>query len=81
MAGTPRYTQTTIDHEVATRGLRGPFMIKLDTHGRKGEILYGADQTLKDTNLLMIEVNNFADRGRMRFHELCAFVAKNPSAT
>ncbi len=66
--------QTTIDHEVAAHGLAGPFMIKIDTHGREGEIIEGAARTLEETNLLMIEVNNFADRGRMRFHELCAFV-------
>ncbi len=66
--------QVTIDGEIAKHGLKGPFFVKLDTHGREGEILGGAAETLKETNLLMIEVNNFEDRGRMRFHELCTFL-------
>jgi len=66
--------QTTIDHEVAYNALEPPFLIKIDTHGREGEILTGAAETLKRTNLMMIEANNFEDRGRMRFHELCQFV-------
>jgi len=66
--------QTTIDFEVADKKLQGPFMVKLDCHGREREILLGAEHTLRQTNLLLIETYNFADRGRMLFHEVCTFV-------
>ena len=66
-------TQTTIDFEVQKRELEGPFMVKLDCHGQEREILKGAAKTLEKTELLMVEVYNYADRGRMRFHELCEF--------
>ncbi|MCP5047431.1 MAG: FkbM family methyltransferase [bacterium] len=66
--------QTTIDHEVKNRGLKGPYMVKLDTHGQEKEILNGTIKTLEETNLLVVEVYNFNDRGRMRFHEMCFFL-------
>lgn len=68
--------QTTIDHEVESRDLPGPFFVKLDTHGCEKEILLGANRTLKNTNLLLVEAYNFdpgGGRERMRFHELCTF--------
>jgi FkbM family methyltransferase len=68
---------TSIDIEVAQRGLSGPFLIKLDTHGFEKEILEGADQTLASTQALIIEAYNFELRpGVMRFHELCAFLGQ-----
>lgn len=69
--------QTTIDHEVEKRKLKGPFFVKLDTHGCEKEILRGAAKTLKETNLLLVETYNFdpgPERPRMRFHEMCAFL-------
>lgn len=38
---------TTIDLEVAERGLQAPFVIKLDTHGFELPILNGARGTLR----------------------------------
>lgn len=66
---------TTIDHEVAERGLQGPFLVKLDTHGFEVPILKGAAATLKRTNLVVIEVYNFriAD-GSLLFDEMCAYM-------
>lgn len=64
---------TTIDHEVETRGLAAPFLVKLDTHGFEVPILDGAAATLSDTHLLIIEAYNFElELGSLRFHELCA---------
>lgn len=63
---------TTVDQAVAERGLAGPYLLKLDTHGHEREILAGADQVLADAALLVIEAYNFANFGRMRFWELCA---------
>jgi FkbM family methyltransferase len=63
---------TTVDHEVDTRGLQGPFLLKLDTHGFEREILAGAALTLPRTSLIVIEAYNFEIRvGCMRFHQLC----------
>ena len=50
---------TTIDHEVAVKQLAPPFLLKLDTHGFEVPIFTGADETLKGTNLIVIEVYNF----------------------
>ncbi|HIA47423.1 MAG TPA: FkbM family methyltransferase [Candidatus Hydrogenedentes bacterium] len=69
--------QTTVDFEVQKRGLKGPFMVKLDCHGREHEILQGAEKTLEQTELLMVEVYNYADRGRMRFHQLITFAEEH----
>ncbi len=69
-------SQTTVDVEIQKRRLKGPFMLKLDCHGREREILQGSINTLKQTGLLMVEAYNYGDRGRMRFHQLCAFVEK-----
>jgi FkbM family methyltransferase len=63
----------TIDSQVAARNLRPPFLIKLDTHGFEMPILAGAEQTLKQTNVLVIETYNFdIAPSAVRFSELCA---------
>ncbi len=64
---------TTIDHEVGQRSLRGPYLIKLDTHGFELPILAGAEQTLRQASLVVIEVYNFQITGEcLRFHEMAA---------
>jgi FkbM family methyltransferase len=50
---------TTIDAEIARRGLRPPFLIKLDTHGFERAILQGAISALSHTVLLVVETYNF----------------------
>ena len=63
----------TIDSQVAARNLRPPVLIKLDTHGFEMPILAGAEQTLKQTNVLVIETYNFdIAPSAVRFSELCA---------
>lgn len=47
---------STIDHEVQARCLPGPYLVKLDTHGREHDILAGARETLRNTGGLIIEV-------------------------
>ncbi len=59
---------TSIDHEVSRLGLKGPFAIKLDTHGTEVDILDGAARTLPDTAFLCIETYNLI--GQKRFPEL-----------
>lgn len=68
----------SIDSLVAERGLKPPFLIKLDTHGFETAILDGATTTLTQTALLIVETYNFklnpADPHCLRFHEFCAWI-------
>jgi hypothetical protein len=67
---------TTIDYEVQSRQLEGPYLVKLDTHGFEPEILDGASSTLQQTATLIVEAYNFELRpGVLRFYELCALLA------
>ncbi len=66
---------TSIDHEISERGLKGPFLVKLDTHGYEIPILQGASETLCSTELLIIEVYNFQlQDGCLRFWEICRWM-------
>ena len=66
---------TTVDTQVAQRNLAPPYLLKLDTHGFELPIFDGATQTLKQTELIIVEAYNFemahADKS-LRFHQLCA---------
>ncbi len=65
---------TTIDTELEQRGLPGPYLIKLDTHGHEREILRGAERGLGNAGLVVIEAYNFAKPNRMYFWQLCALM-------
>ena len=65
--------QVCIDDEVKDKGLAPPFLIKLDTHGHEREILEGAAKTLPLTDILVVEVYNFASEER-RFPAMCALI-------
>lgn len=74
-AGTRTVPQTTIDLTVNSRNLRGPYGLKLDTHGYEVPVLTGATQVLAQTELLIIEAYNFTlSPDCLRFHELCAWL-------
>jgi FkbM family methyltransferase len=65
----------SIDHLVSSRGMSGPFLVKLDTHGFEVPILDGAVETLKSANLVVIEVYNFRILdSSLLFHEMCALM-------
>jgi FkbM family methyltransferase len=67
--------ETTIDHEIGASSLPGPYMIKLDTHGYEVPILCGATETLRNTNLLVIETYNFRlIESSLLFHEIIAYM-------
>jgi hypothetical protein len=81
------YTQTTLaktvtplitlNHEVRTRKLPGPYLIKLDTHGFEVPILEGASDILHETNLAIIEAYNFKlCEGALKFQELIEYMHK-----
>ena len=68
---------TTVDHCVAENKLKGPFLLKLDTHGFEVPILEGAKNTLTECNLLVIEVYNFKiTKESLPFYELCDYLYK-----
>ncbi len=66
---------TTIDHEVECHQLKGPFAIKLDTHGVEVPILNGAARTLEQTEIVVIECYNFpADPPQLPFWDMCRWM-------
>ncbi len=67
----------TIDKEVAKRGLPGPYVIKLDTHGYEVPILEGAENTLKQTSLVIIETYMYPISNiSLKHHEMCTYMEK-----
>jgi FkbM family methyltransferase len=48
-----------IDTLVSELNMPGPYFLKFDTHGVELDVLAGATETLKKTNLIMMEVYNF----------------------
>ncbi|MEQ8791119.1 MAG: FkbM family methyltransferase [Pirellulaceae bacterium] len=67
----------TIDRVVEERGLPGPYLLKLDTHGFETPIFEGARRTLEQTSLIIVEVYNFTlCDGALRFPEMCAFLGE-----
>jgi FkbM family methyltransferase len=67
-----------LDTLVRQNALRGPFLLKLDTHGFEVPILEGAaESVLPQASMLIIEAYNFTLRpGALRFHELCGYLEK-----
>jgi len=66
---------STIDYEVSKRNLKGPFLIKLDTHGFEVPIIEGAEKTLKETNILVIECYNFKlNPTCLKFQEMISYM-------
>ena len=71
-----RVTQKAIDHIASERGLEGPFLLKFDTHGYELPILEGATETLKNTNIIVMEVYNYhITKSSLLFHEMCQHMA------
>lgn len=54
----------SIDAEVARLDLPPPYLVKFDTHGFEREIIDGAGETLRSTNLLVNEFYNFQSEER-----------------
>lgn len=68
---------TTIDRSVQEHSLKGPFLLKLDTHGFEPSILAGAVGALEQCSVLIIEAYNFQITGEaVLFWELCAMLAR-----
>jgi FkbM family methyltransferase len=66
---------TTIDIEIDKRGLKPPFLIKLDTHGYEIPILEGALKTVKNSNLIVIETYNYKlTSDSLRYFEMSRYM-------
>jgi FkbM family methyltransferase len=65
----------TVDSICQKHNLKPPFLVKLDTHGFEVPIFEGATETLKSTNLLVVETYNFdiAEKS-LRFYQLCEYL-------
>lgn len=64
---------TTVDEQVKQKFLHPPFLLKLDTHGFEAPILKGAQDTLKKTDLIIIETYNFKlTPDSLKFWEMCS---------
>jgi FkbM family methyltransferase len=67
----------SIDEEVKRRNLRGPYLVKLDTHGFEVPILEGAEKIVKNASLVIIEAYNYKlTDTSLRFYELCEYMKK-----
>jgi len=55
--------------------LKGPYIIKLDTHGYEVPIIEGSEKTLKETQLLIIECYGFEiSPFSLLFWEMCNYL-------
>jgi FkbM family methyltransferase len=65
----------TLDSMVQRHDLRGPYLLKLDTHGFEVPILEGAHAVLSEASMLIIEAYNFTlCPGALRFCELTTYL-------
>lgn len=78
--GTITVPARSVDSLMAERKRKGPYFMKFDTHGVELDILAGAQETLKNTSLIMIEAYNFklnfVDQKNLTFHEMCEHLEK-----
>jgi FkbM family methyltransferase len=66
---------TTIDCEVNSLGLSGPYLLKLDTHGFEIPIFEGASATLEKTEIIVVECYNFKISPEcLLFYEMCEYL-------
>jgi len=67
----------SIDAEIKRRNLKGPYLVKLDTHGFEIPILEGAETILKEASLVIIEVYNYQlTDTSLRYFEMCNYMQK-----
>lgn len=66
---------TTVDDEINQLKLPGPYLLKLDTHGYEVAIFEGASNTLKQTELIIVECYGFQIApGSLLFWEMCQYL-------
>jgi FkbM family methyltransferase len=67
--------ETSIDFEVDARKMKGPYLMKLDTHGFELPIFNGASATLAKTEIIIVECYNFKISSEcLLFYEMCEYL-------
>lgn len=65
----------SVDAIAASRGMKGPFFLKFDTHGFERPILESAEHVLTETKYMVMEAYNFRHTpDTMLFHEMIAYL-------
>ena len=68
---------TTVDREVQSRKLPGPYLLKIDTHGFEVPILNGASRTVTEIDVIIMECYNFKIAPEcLLFFEMCDHLKK-----
>jgi FkbM family methyltransferase len=76
--GQPRdVLAVTLDTEVASTGMTGPYLLKVDVQGAELGVLEGAQQILRQSQLVLLETSlfNFFQSGPL-LHEVVAWMAE-----
>ncbi len=60
-----------LDFWIIKRNLPPPYVLKVNTNGAEWLVIRGAAETLKQTNMVILESYNFSEHGQLRFHEIC----------
>lgn len=67
----------SIDGEIKKRGLKPPYLIKLDTHGFELPILEGAQEAIKSAELIIIETYNYKlTKDSLKYFQMCDYMEK-----
>ncbi|MFM9943747.1 MAG: FkbM family methyltransferase, partial [Bacteroidia bacterium] len=74
-ANFPKVKMVKLDDEIIKRNLLPPYFLKFDTHGFEVPILNGLDETLKQTELVVMEVYNFKSGTEgLKFQDMIALM-------
>ena len=67
----------SIDSQLRALDLRGPYLLKFDTHGFEVPILKGAARTLAETDVIVMECYNFRIAPEcLTFDEMCRYLGE-----
>lgn len=73
--GIIKVQSNSVDNLVSEYNLPPKYLLKLDTHGFEVPIFEGAKETLKNTNLIVVEVYNFKlNNTALKFYEICKYM-------
>ena len=69
--------QISISSEIERLKLKGPYIIKLDTHGYEVPIIEGCEEMMKDVSAFIIECYGFqVAQNSLLFWEMCRYMDK-----